>query len=39
LLSEHDSGSRNEQPRLWTLLSLEVWRRELTRANGVEVLE
>lgn len=31
LLDAHNSGDRNEQPRLWTLLSLEVWHRELTR--------
>ncbi|MGH3864445.1 asparagine synthase (glutamine-hydrolyzing) [Actinokineospora sp.] len=29
LLTAHESGDRNEQPRLWTLLSLEVWHREL----------
>jgi len=29
LLAGHDSGERNEQPRIWTLLSLEVWHREL----------
>lgn len=29
LLDRHQSGDRNEQPRLWTLLSLEVWHREL----------
>ncbi len=28
LLAEHDAGTRNEQARLWTLLSLEVWHRE-----------
>ncbi|SDI65253.1 asparagine synthase (glutamine-hydrolysing) [Actinokineospora alba] len=44
LLAEHDSGSRNEQPRLWTLLSLEVWHRglgnsdELTGTKRSEVL-
>ncbi|MGW5050972.1 asparagine synthase (glutamine-hydrolyzing) [Actinokineospora sp. NPDC004072] len=31
LLTAHTTGDRNEQPRLWTLLSLEVWHRELTR--------
>ncbi|GGS21506.1 asparagine synthase (glutamine-hydrolyzing) [Actinokineospora fastidiosa] len=31
LVDDHNSGDRNEQPRLWTLLSLEVWHRELTR--------
>ncbi len=35
LLSEHESGERNEQTRLWTLLSLEVWHRELARAPQV----
>ncbi|HVK20401.1 MAG TPA: asparagine synthase (glutamine-hydrolyzing) [Actinokineospora sp.] len=34
LLSEHDAGTRDEQPRLWTLLSLEVWHRELVRTAG-----
>jgi asparagine synthase (glutamine-hydrolysing) len=29
LLDGHSSGDRNEQPRIWTLLSLEVWHREL----------
>ncbi|WP_033400979.1 asparagine synthase (glutamine-hydrolyzing) [Actinokineospora enzanensis] len=33
LLSEHESGTRNEQPRLWTLLSLEVWYREFDKAT------
>jgi asparagine synthase (glutamine-hydrolysing) len=28
LLDGHSSGDRNEQPRIWTLLSLEVWHRE-----------
>ncbi|MGQ0839396.1 asparagine synthase (glutamine-hydrolyzing) [Actinokineospora sp.] len=32
LLAEHEAGTRNEQPRLWTLLSLEVWHRELLRS-------
>jgi asparagine synthase (glutamine-hydrolysing) len=27
LLKDHDSGRRNEDIRLWTLLSLEVWHR------------
>jgi asparagine synthase (glutamine-hydrolysing) len=31
LLDDHSSGSRDEQPRLWTLLSLEVWHREMVR--------
>ncbi|RZS44673.1 asparagine synthase (glutamine-hydrolysing) [Herbihabitans rhizosphaerae] len=29
LLADHDSGARDEQSRLWTLLSLEMWHREL----------
>lgn len=29
LLEAHSSGDRDEQPRIWTLLSLEVWHREL----------
>ena len=28
LLSDHDRGRRNEEIRIWTLLSLEVWHRE-----------
>ncbi|WP_067570851.1 asparagine synthase (glutamine-hydrolyzing) [Nocardia acidivorans] len=31
LLDGHTSGARDEQPRIWTLLSLEVWHRELQR--------
>lgn len=31
LLEGHTSGDRDEQPRIWTLLSLEVWHRELQR--------
>jgi asparagine synthase (glutamine-hydrolysing) len=35
LLNDHSSGDRNEQPRIWTLLSLEVWHRELvSRLNS-----
>ena len=34
LLSSHLSGERNEQPRIWTLMSLEVWHREWTRRLG-----
>ncbi|RAS62192.1 asparagine synthase (glutamine-hydrolysing) [Lentzea atacamensis] len=30
LLDDHDSGDRNEQPRIWTLLSLEVWHQTLS---------
>lgn len=29
LLDSHQSGGRNEDIRIWTLLSLEVWHREL----------
>jgi asparagine synthase (glutamine-hydrolysing) len=32
LLSGHDRAVRDEQSRLWTLLSLEVWHREFARA-------
>jgi asparagine synthase (glutamine-hydrolysing) len=28
LLARHESGRRNEDIRIWTLLSLEVWHRE-----------
>jgi asparagine synthase (glutamine-hydrolysing) len=31
LLEDHSSGDRNEQSRIWTLLSLEVWQRELVK--------
>lgn len=31
LLTGHSSGDRDEQSRIWTLLSLEVWHRELGR--------
>ncbi|MCW1960317.1 MAG: asparagine synthase (glutamine-hydrolyzing) [Mycobacterium sp.] len=31
LLSDHSSGVRDEESRIWTLLSLEVWHRELVR--------
>jgi asparagine synthase (glutamine-hydrolysing) len=34
LLAAHDSGDRDEQPRIWTLLSLEVWHRELRTRLG-----
>jgi asparagine synthase (glutamine-hydrolysing) len=37
LLSGHDRAVRDEQARLWTLLSLEVWHREFTRACREEV--
>ncbi|PPK64508.1 asparagine synthase (glutamine-hydrolyzing) [Actinokineospora auranticolor] len=36
LLAEHDAGTRNEQPRLWTLLSLEVWHREFVKSLRVD---
>ena len=31
LLATHDRGRRNEEIRIWTLLSLEVWHREFFR--------
>jgi len=31
LLAVHSSGERDEESRIWTLLSLEVWHRELLR--------
>lgn len=31
LLNAHASGKRDEESRIWTLLSLEVWHRELIR--------
>jgi asparagine synthase (glutamine-hydrolysing) len=37
LLSDHDRSVRDEQARLWTLLSLEVWHREFSRACREEV--
>jgi asparagine synthase (glutamine-hydrolysing) len=37
LLSGHDQAVRDEQVRLWTLLSLEVWHREFTRSGLAEV--
>ena len=36
LLKTHASGDRNEQPRIWTLLSLEVWHREFIRRPHVQ---
>ena len=33
LLKSHDSGERDEQIRLWTLLSLEMWHRGLARSQ------
>jgi asparagine synthase (glutamine-hydrolysing) len=36
LLAKHEAGDRNEEARIWTLLSLEVWHREITvRAREV----
>lgn len=34
LLDGHNAGARDEQPRIWTLLSLEVWHREFVRRNA-----
>lgn len=31
LLEDHASGTRDEESRIWTLLSLEVWHRELVK--------
>ena len=31
LLNSHSRGERDEESRIWTLLSLEVWHRELVR--------
>jgi asparagine synthase (glutamine-hydrolysing) len=31
LLDAHSSGQRDEQQRIWTLLSLEIWHREVLR--------
>jgi len=36
LLAAHDSGQRDEQSRLWTLLSLEVWHRGLLTARQTQ---
>src|SRR5204862_5053185 len=33
LLREHLSGTRNQGPRLWRLLSLELWHRNQVRAQ------
>lgn len=33
LLNAHASGHRDEQARIWTLLSLEVWHREFQRSE------
>ena len=37
LLAKHETGDRNEEARIWTLLSLEVWHREIT-IRGKEVM-
>jgi asparagine synthase (glutamine-hydrolysing) len=34
LLTKHENGDRNEEARIWTLLSLEVWHRELSVRTG-----
>lgn len=34
LLDEHESGRRNEELRIWTLLSLEVWNSVCRRGSG-----
>ena len=34
LLDAHLSGSRNEENRIWTLLSLEVWHRDMLAEDG-----
>jgi asparagine synthase (glutamine-hydrolysing) len=34
LLSDHESGRRSEEARLWTLLSLEVWNTVCRRQTG-----
>jgi asparagine synthase (glutamine-hydrolysing) len=33
LLADHESGRRNEEIRLWTLLGLEVWHRAFMRGD------
>ena len=35
LLNDHSRGERNEESRIWTLLSLEVWHRELVRPGAL----
>jgi asparagine synthase (glutamine-hydrolysing) len=34
LLDSHERGRRNEEIRIWTLLSLEVWSRTLRSQAG-----
>ncbi len=34
LLRDHESGRRNEEIRLWTLLGLEIWHRAFFRGGG-----
>lgn len=36
LLKAHTRGERDEESRLWTLLSLEVWHRELVRREVLQ---
>jgi asparagine synthase (glutamine-hydrolysing) len=36
LLKAHTRGERDEESRLWTLLSLEVWHRELVRREALQ---
>jgi asparagine synthase (glutamine-hydrolysing) len=37
ILDDHDRGRRNEEIRIWTLLSLEVWAREVLSSSRVTV--
>lgn len=37
LLDGHSSGYRNEESRIWTLLSLEVWHRELVKRQDQRI--
>lgn len=36
LLNGHSRGDRDEESRIWTLLSLEVWHRELVRQGTLQ---
>ena len=38
MLEDHELGRRNEELRLWTLLSLEVWQRRFMRAASNQVV-